>query len=128
MCVYEDTDMVPLGFKVLNGGHICVIHCSFFLVLQDVQCTAEFSKSCFHFSLVFFIVVVSYILTEVWLFSSSDNCLYEEWLIPSDFTPSEPVDLSVYVDVRSNMKGDLEPVIVAEWKAKDDGGCHSDKS
>uniref|UniRef100_A0A8C1XTA4 SEFIR domain-containing protein n=1 Tax=Cyprinus carpio TaxID=7962 RepID=A0A8C1XTA4_CYPCA len=59
---------------------------------KDVQCTAEFN-----------------------------NCLYEEWLIPSDFTPSEPVDLSVYVDVRSNMKGDLEPVIVAEWKAKDDG-------
>ncbi|XP_016349435.1 interleukin-17 receptor A-like [Sinocyclocheilus anshuiensis] len=59
---------------------------------EEVQCTAEFN-----------------------------NCLYKEWLIPSDFTPSEPDDLSVYVDVRSNMKGDVEPVIVAEWKAKDDG-------
>ncbi|XP_052436196.1 interleukin-17 receptor A-like [Carassius gibelio] len=59
---------------------------------EEVQCTAEFN-----------------------------NCLYKEWLIPSDFTPSEPDDLSVYVDVRSNMEGDLEPVIVAEWKARDDG-------
>lgn len=48
--------------------------------------------------------------------------MYKGWLIPSDFTPSGPDDLTVYVDVRSNMKGDLEPVIVAEWKAKDDGG------
>ncbi len=48
--------------------------------------------------------------------------MYKEWLIPSDFTPSGPDDLTVYVDVRSNMNGDLEPVIVAEWKAKDDGG------
>ncbi|XP_016298650.1 interleukin-17 receptor A-like [Sinocyclocheilus anshuiensis] len=59
---------------------------------EKVQCTAEFN-----------------------------NCMYKEWLIPSNFTPSGPDDLTVYVDVRSNMKGDLEPVIVAEWKAKDDG-------
>ncbi|TRY65958.1 hypothetical protein DNTS_033534 [Danionella cerebrum] len=50
-----------------------------------------------------------------------NNCLYRGWLIPSDFTPSEPDDLQVDVDVRRNMKGDLEPVIVAKWKAKDDG-------
>lgn len=48
--------------------------------------------------------------------------MYKEWLIPSDFTPSEPDNLTVYVDVRSNMKGDVEPVIVAKWNAKDDGG------
>lgn len=48
--------------------------------------------------------------------------MYKEWLIPSDFTPSGPDNLTVYVDVRSNMKGDVEPVIVAKWNAKDDGG------
>lgn len=48
--------------------------------------------------------------------------MYKEWLIPSDFTPSGPDNLTVYVDVRSNMKGDVEPVIVAKWSAKDDGG------
>ncbi|KAF4114749.1 interleukin 17 receptor A1a [Onychostoma macrolepis] len=59
---------------------------------EEVQCTAEFN-----------------------------NCMYKGWLIPSNFTPSGPDDLTVYVDVRRNMKSDLEPVIVAEWKAKDDG-------
>uniref|UniRef100_A0A8C2DXV1 SEFIR domain-containing protein n=1 Tax=Cyprinus carpio TaxID=7962 RepID=A0A8C2DXV1_CYPCA len=60
---------------------------------EEIQCTAEFN-----------------------------NCMYKEWLTPSNFTPSGPDDLTVYVDVRSNLKGDLEPVIVADWKAKDDGG------
>ncbi|KAK2892864.1 hypothetical protein QQF64_035311 [Cirrhinus molitorella] len=59
---------------------------------KEVQCTAEFN-----------------------------NCMYKEWLIRSDFTPNGPDNLTVKVDVRSNMKGDLEPVIVAEWKAKDEG-------
>uniref|UniRef100_A0A8C1R834 SEFIR domain-containing protein n=1 Tax=Cyprinus carpio TaxID=7962 RepID=A0A8C1R834_CYPCA len=59
---------------------------------EEIQCTAEFN-----------------------------NCMYKEWLTPSNFTPSGPDDLTVYVDVRSNLKGDLEPVIVADWKAKDDG-------
>lgn len=55
------------------------------------------------------------------LFSPTDNCLYKGWLIPSAFTPSAPDDFKVNFAVRENMKGDLEPVIVAEWKAKDDG-------
>lgn len=59
---------------------------------KEVQCTAEFN-----------------------------NCMYNGWLIPSNFTPSGPDNLTAHVDVRSNMKGELEPVIVAEWKAKDDG-------
>lgn len=50
-----------------------------------------------------------------------NNCLYKGWLIPSAFTPSAPDDFKVSFDVRENMEGDLEPVIVAEWKAKDDG-------
>lgn len=56
------------------------------------------------------------------IFPPTDNCMYKGWLIPSDFTPSGPDDLQVYVDVRRNMKDDWEPVIVAKWKAKDDGG------
>lgn len=48
--------------------------------------------------------------------------MYDGLLKPSDFTPSGPDNLSVFIDVRTNTKGELEPVIVAEWKAKDDGG------
>lgn len=47
--------------------------------------------------------------------------MYDGLLKPSDFTPSGPDDLEVHIDVRTNIKGDLEPVIVAKWKAKDDG-------
>lgn len=50
-----------------------------------------------------------------------NNCMYDGLLKPSDFTPSGPDNLTVNIDVRTNIKGDLEPVIVAEWKAKDDG-------
>nr|XP_055046634.1 interleukin 17 receptor A1a [Misgurnus anguillicaudatus] len=53
-----------------------------------------------------------------------NNCMYDGWLKPSDFTPTGPDDLTVGVNVRTNMKGELEPVIVAEWKAKDDGSIH----
>ncbi|KAK7149784.1 hypothetical protein R3I94_009179 [Phoxinus phoxinus] len=58
---------------------------------------------------------------EVQCEAEFNNCMYKGWLIPSDFTPSGPDDLKVYVDVRRNMNDDWEPVIVAKWKAKDDG-------
>ncbi|CAM4564493.1 unnamed protein product [Leuciscus chuanchicus] len=58
---------------------------------------------------------------EVQCEAEFNNCMYKGWLIPSDFTPSGPDDLKVYVDVKRNLKDDWEPVIVAEWKAKDDG-------
>ncbi|XP_051547345.1 interleukin-17 receptor A-like [Myxocyprinus asiaticus] len=58
---------------------------------------------------------------EVQCQANINNCMYDGWLKPSDFTPSGPDDLTVGIDVRNNTKGDLEPVIVAEWKAKDDG-------
>jgi len=81
------------------------------------------------FSLVFSLNVLLLVLWVIHLLTSgfndfppTDNCMYKGWLIPSDFTPSGPDDLKVYVDVRRNMEDDLEPVIVAEWKAKDDGG------
>lgn len=48
--------------------------------------------------------------------------MYDGFLKPSNFTPSGPDGLRVLIDVRTNKNGELEPVIVAEWKAKDDGG------
>uniref|UniRef100_A0A4W4GLI9 SEFIR domain-containing protein n=1 Tax=Electrophorus electricus TaxID=8005 RepID=A0A4W4GLI9_ELEEL len=51
----------------------------------------------------------------------SDNCLYRGWLQEWQFTPSGPVDLEVHTDVRKDENGDLVPVIVARWKARDDG-------
>lgn len=52
---------------------------------------------------------------------SPDNCIYEDWLKPQALTPTSPVDLNVHVNVTPDENGDLVPVIVAEWKARDDG-------
>ncbi|KAF5908349.1 interleukin-17 receptor A-like [Clarias magur] len=49
------------------------------------------------------------------------NCIYEEWMKSHSFTPTSPVDLKVHEDVTTDEKGDLVPVIVAEWKVRDDG-------
>lgn len=37
------------------------------------------------------------------------------------YTPTSPRDLEVKVDVRRDANGDLHPVILAQWKARDDG-------
>lgn len=37
------------------------------------------------------------------------------------FTPGPPRDLEVRVDVREDENGDLHSVLVAHWKANDDG-------
>ncbi|XP_047018174.1 interleukin 17 receptor A1a isoform X2 [Ictalurus punctatus] len=50
-----------------------------------------------------------------------NNCMYKEWMKPQLFTPTSPEDLKVHVDVRTDENRDLVPVIVAEWKARDDG-------
>ncbi|XP_060745247.1 interleukin 17 receptor A1a isoform X1 [Tachysurus vachellii] len=50
-----------------------------------------------------------------------NHCVYKEWLKPQTFTPTSPVDLKVHVDVTTDERGYLVPVIVAEWKARDDG-------
>ncbi|XP_062865044.1 interleukin 17 receptor A1a [Trichomycterus rosablanca] len=50
-----------------------------------------------------------------------NNCIYKGWLKPNQFTPSGPVDLKVHVDVKMDKNGDWVPVIMAQWKARDDG-------
>lgn len=39
----------------------------------------------------------------------------------NDYTPSSPEDLKVSFDTRQDEKGHLHPVVVANWKLKDDG-------
>ncbi|MCJ8743392.1 hypothetical protein PDJAM_G00093480 [Pangasius djambal] len=51
----------------------------------------------------------------------TNNCIYKEWLKPQAYTPTSPVDLKIHEDVTTDENGDLVPVIVAEWKARDDG-------
>ncbi|XP_063072908.1 interleukin 17 receptor A1a isoform X2 [Engraulis encrasicolus] len=51
----------------------------------------------------------------------TDNCLDEVWLTDSMYTPTSPRDLEVKVDVSKDANGDLHPVILAQWKARDDG-------
>lgn len=49
------------------------------------------------------------------------NCLDKRWLKVHDYTPSNPEDLQVSVDVRPDEAGLLQPVLEASWKLKDDG-------
>lgn len=49
------------------------------------------------------------------------NCLDKRWLKVHDYTPSNPEDLRVSVDVRPDEAGLLQPVLEASWKLKDDG-------
>ncbi|KAL3977541.1 hypothetical protein ACER0C_021030 [Sarotherodon galilaeus] len=52
------------------------------------------------------------------------NCLDKRWLKVHDYTPSNPEDLRVSVDVRPDEAGLLQPVLEASWKLKDDGSIH----
>ncbi|CAB1346366.1 unnamed protein product [Coregonus sp. 'balchen'] len=56
---------------------------------------------------------------------STDNCLDKEWLKPRRYTPNGPVNLEVEVDTRKDEEGHLVPVLVARWKAPDDGSISS---
>ncbi|KAJ7987974.1 hypothetical protein DPEC_G00318820 [Dallia pectoralis] len=56
--------------------------------------------------------------------SEVTNCLDEDWLKPQIYTPSDPVNLEVDVDTREDEQGNLHPVLVSRWKAKDDGSIH----
>ncbi|KAL0964928.1 hypothetical protein UPYG_G00274560 [Umbra pygmaea] len=49
------------------------------------------------------------------------NCFVKDWFIHQSYTPSDPVGLEVNVDTREDELGNLQPVVVARWKAKDDG-------
>lgn len=46
----------------------------------------------------------------------------EKWLNKRKYTPGSPIDLNASVEVRRDENGDLHPVLVVSWKAKDDGG------
>ncbi|KAM9403391.1 interleukin-17 receptor A-like isoform 3-T3 [Salvelinus alpinus] len=56
---------------------------------------------------------------------SRDNCLDPGWLKPRSYTPSSPVNLEVELDTRKDEEGHLVPVLVARWKAQDDGSISS---
>ncbi|XP_070999238.1 interleukin-17 receptor A-like, partial [Oncorhynchus clarkii lewisi] len=56
---------------------------------------------------------------------SRDNCLDPGWLKPWRYTPSSPVNLEVELDTRKDEEGHLVPVLVARWKAQDDGSISS---
>ncbi|XP_030624696.1 interleukin 17 receptor A1a [Chanos chanos] len=56
---------------------------------------------------------------------TTSNCLDPQWLEPNDFTPTGPLDLKAEVKLRENEDGDLVPVIVAQWKARDDGSIQT---
>ncbi|XP_036812704.1 interleukin-17 receptor A-like isoform X1 [Oncorhynchus mykiss] len=54
-----------------------------------------------------------------------NNCLDPGWLKPWRYTPSSPVNLEVELDTRKDEEGHLVPVLVARWKAQDDGSISS---
>ncbi|XP_072529186.1 interleukin 17 receptor A1a [Salminus brasiliensis] len=60
-------------------------------------------------------------LQEVACSAEINNCFYKEWMKQQDYTPSAPVDLRTHWDIKVDENGDLVAVIVAQWKAMDDG-------
>ncbi|CAJ1055708.1 interleukin-17 receptor A [Xyrichtys novacula] len=50
------------------------------------------------------------------------NCMDNGWLNKYKYTPSAPEHLRVSVETRNDDEGHLQPVLLAEWKIKDDGG------
>lgn len=49
------------------------------------------------------------------------NCMDSKWLNVNAYTPSSPEDLQVSVDTRQDETGQLQPVLIANWKIQDDG-------
>ncbi|XP_059182262.1 interleukin 17 receptor A1a [Centropristis striata] len=52
---------------------------------------------------------------------TTSNCMDSKWLDVHEYTPSGPEGLQVSVDTRQDETGHLHPVLVANWKIKDDG-------
>ncbi|KAM9334585.1 interleukin 17 receptor A1a [Symphorus nematophorus] len=52
---------------------------------------------------------------------NQSNCMDPGWLVVNKYTPSSPELLQVSVDTRRDKGGHLHPVLVANWKIKDDG-------
>lgn len=49
------------------------------------------------------------------------NCLDITSVNVNAYTPSSPEDLLVSVDTRHDDEGHMQPVLLANWKIKDDG-------
>lgn len=49
------------------------------------------------------------------------NCLDVKWRDRNEYTPSGPEALLVSVDTMRDETGNLHPVLVANWKIKDEG-------
>ncbi|XP_037316926.2 interleukin 17 receptor A1a isoform X2 [Pungitius pungitius] len=52
---------------------------------------------------------------------TTSNCMDKDWLRVNVYTPSGPEDLNVSINTRQDEMGHLHPVLVANWKIKDDG-------
>ncbi|XP_035257914.1 interleukin-17 receptor A-like [Anguilla anguilla] len=50
-----------------------------------------------------------------------NNCLDQGWLRPRKYTPTDPKNLTVKLDVREDENGDLVPVLLVNWAAQIDG-------
>uniref|UniRef100_A0A3Q3J1W6 SEFIR domain-containing protein n=1 Tax=Monopterus albus TaxID=43700 RepID=A0A3Q3J1W6_MONAL len=56
------------------------------------------------------------------------NCMDRTWLNVNEYTPSSPEELQVSVDTRRDETGNLQPVLNATWKLKDDGSIRDLKA
>ncbi|XP_028427062.1 interleukin 17 receptor A1a [Perca flavescens] len=52
---------------------------------------------------------------------TTTNCMDPSWLYVNEYTPSSPEGLRVTVDTREDETGVLQPVLIADWKIKDEG-------
>lgn len=50
-----------------------------------------------------------------------NNCMDSGWLAVPNYTPSAPEQLQVSWETRIDEAGQLQPMLLAEWKLKDDG-------
>lgn len=55
---------------------------------------------------------------------STSNCMDRGWLVSHEYTPSGPEELQASVDSRQDEAGNLQPVLNATWKIRDDGSIN----
>ncbi|XP_034530029.1 interleukin 17 receptor A1a [Notolabrus celidotus] len=60
--------------------------------------------------------------------ASHNNCMDSSWMDVNVYTPSAPEDLKVSVLESRDDEGQLQPLLLAEWKIKDDGSIHALKA
>lgn len=81
---------------------------------------------CFLVALIFKNKLKTHLVTKIRdlifkLYLCVGNCMDSRWLVVHTYTPSSPEDLQVSVGTRQDKKGHLQPVLLANWKIKDDG-------